>query len=201
MFETVSSNLPFPLSTLFRLLLHPASANWAFKAMGAQGLLFGSLLRNTANPTMLRGGDQINVVPSEIVLGLDGRLLPGHGPDDLISELKRVVGDEVDLEVVHHYPGPPEPDMRLFGTLADILRQADPQGVPVPTLLPGATDGRFLAKLGIQSYGFLPMSLPPDFNFSQTIHGPNEQIPAQTLAFGSEAIYQLLRRFDRGHGV
>ena len=63
MFRTVSSNLPFPLSTLFRLLLRPASASWALKAMGEQGLLFGPLLRNTANPTMLRGGDQINVVP------------------------------------------------------------------------------------------------------------------------------------------
>ena len=138
------------------------------------------------------------VVPSEILLGLDGRLLPGQGPEDLISELKKVVGDEVDLEVVHHHPGPSEPDMGLFSTLADILRQADHQAVPVPMLLPGATDGRFLAKLGIQSYGFLPMSLPGDFKSSQTIHGPNERIPAEALDFGSAAIYQLLRRFDEG---
>jgi acetylornithine deacetylase/succinyl-diaminopimelate desuccinylase-like protein len=200
MVRTISSSLPFPLGTLCRQLLRPATANWALKAMGAQGLLFGQLLRNTINPTMLRGGDQINVVPSEIVLGLDGRLLPGQGPDDLMSQLRNVVGDEVELEVVHHYAGPPEPDMGLFGTLADILHQADPQGVPVPMLLPGATDGRFLAKLGIQSYGFLPMSLPPDFNFSQTIHGLNERIPAKALDFGSEAIYQLLRQFDQGHG-
>ena len=198
MFRAVSSGLPFPLSTLFRLLLRPATANWALKAMGAQGLLFGQLLRNTVNATMLRGGDQINVVPSEIVLGLDGRLLPGQAPDDLISQLRKIVGDDIDLEVVHHYPGPTEPDMGLFGTMADILRQADPQGVPVPMLLPGATDGRFLAKLGIQSYGFLPMSLPPDFNFSQTIHGPNERIPAQALDFGGEAMYQLLLQFDLG---
>ena len=65
-------------------------------------------------------------------------------------------------------------------------------------LLPAATDGRFLARLGIQSYGFLPMMLPTDFNFSQTIHGPNERIPVEALGFGSEAMYQLLLRFDQG---
>ena len=88
--------------------------------------------------------------------------------------------------------------MGLFETLVSVLRQADPQGIPVPMLLPGATDGRYLAELGIQSYGFLPMALPPDFAFAQTVHGPNERVPASALAFGSEAMYQLLRRFGEG---
>lgn len=198
MFRRVSSNLPFPGNLLFRQLLWRPAAGWALKAMGERGLLFGQLLRNTANPTMLRGAEQINVVPSEITLGLDGRLLPGYSPGDLMSELKKIVGDELDLKVVHHDPGPPEPDMGLFGTLAKILRQADPAGVPVPMLLPAATDGRFLARLGIQSYGFLPMSLPRDFPFSETIHGSNERVPVDALAFGSEAMYQLLRRFGEG---
>ncbi len=195
MFQSVSSSLSFPLNGLFRLLLRPATTGLALKAMGSQGLLFGQLLRNTANPTMLRGGDQINVAPREILLGLDGRILPGYTPDDLMSEVKAVVDEGIELEVVYHDPVPSSPDMGLFGTLAEVLRHADPEGIPVPMLLPGATDGRFLARLGIQSYGFLPMSLPPDFNFSQTIHGPNERIPTQALSFGCEAMYQLLRRF------
>ena len=60
--------------------------------MGERGKLFGQLLRNTVNPTIIRAGDQINVMPSEISLGLDGRLLPGYGPQDLIDELHRIVG-------------------------------------------------------------------------------------------------------------
>ena len=166
--------------------------------MRDRGRLFGQLLRNTVNPTIIRGGEQINVVPSEINLGLDGRLLPGYSPQDLIDELHRMVGDDIVLEVVRHDPGPERPDMGLFDTLAAVLSQADPEAHPVPMLLPAATDGRLLAKLGIQSYGFLPMKLPPDFNFSQTIHGRNERIPIEALDFGSEAIYQLLLRFDQG---
>ena len=65
-------------------------------------------------------------------------------------------------------------------------------------LLPGSTDGRFFARLGIQSYGFLPMRLPPDFAFSEMIHGLNERVPVEALSFGSEALYQLLQRFGEG---
>ena len=198
MFRTVSSSLPFPGNLVFRQLLRKTTAGLVLKALGENGLMFGQLLRNSANPTMVKGGEQINVVPSEISLGLDGRLLPGFTPDDLMSELHQILGDDVGLEVVHYDPGPPEPDMGLFDTLGEILRQADPQGVPVPMLLPGATDGRFLARLGIQSYGFIPMALPSDFAFSRTIHGPDERIPVEALAFGTEALYQLLRRFGEG---
>ena len=197
MFQRVSTGLPFPASLVFRQLLRNSTAGLATRAMGDKGLLFSQLLRNTANPTMLRGGEQINVMPSEIALGLDGRLLPGYLPGDLIDELKEIIGEDIDLEVVHHDPGTPSPDMGMFDTLADILRGADPQAISVPMLLPGATDGRFLARLGIQSYGFLPMRLPQDFTFAQTIHGRNERIPLDALTFGAEAMYQLLQRFGQ----
>ena len=39
------------------------------------------------------------------------------------------------------------------------------------------------------------MPLPPGFDFSQVIHGPNERIPVDALDFGAEAIYQLMQRF------
>ena len=197
MFRRVSASLPFPASIVFRQLMRDSTAGLVTKAMGDRGLLFSQLLRNTANPTMLRGGEQINVMPSEIDLGLDGRLLPGYKPSDLVAELKHIIGEDIELEVVHHDPGPPAPDMGMFDTLATILKEADPEGIPVPMLLPGATDGRFLARIGIQSYGFLPMKLPQEFTFAETIHGTNERITVDALAFGSEAMYQLLTRFGR----
>ena len=125
-------------------------------------------------------------------------MLPGFSPEDLLSEVRAVVGPEVEVEVIQHDPGPAEPNLGLFPVLSDILRQADPEGVPVPMLLPGATDGRLFARLGIQTYGFLPMPLPADFKFSETVHGANERIPLAALDFGTEAIYQLLRRFGEG---
>jgi acetylornithine deacetylase/succinyl-diaminopimelate desuccinylase-like protein len=171
-------------------------ANSVVKLMGESGRVFYPLIHNTISPTILHGSNKVNVIPSEISVELDGRLLPGFGPDDMLKELRPIVGDDVELEVLKFDPGPSEPDMRLFNTLADILRKADPEGTPVPLLLSGVTDGRFFSRIGIQTYGFLPMTLPEDFNFSGTIHAANERVPAAAISFGADAIYQALQRFS-----
>jgi len=124
---------------------------------------------------------------------LDGRLLPGFSPEDMIAELRQIIGDEVELEVIRHDSGPAEPDMGLYDTLADILCKADPSGKPVPLLLPAVSDARFFSRLGIQTYGFLPMNLPVDFDFMKTGHAEDERIPVESVAFGSEAIYKVLQ--------
>ncbi len=85
--------------------------------------------------------------------------------------------------------------MSLFDTLAQILKEDDPAGKPMPLILPAVTDGRYFSKLGIQTYGYLPMNLPPDFNFSQYTHADNERIPVDAVDFGSKAIYKLLERY------
>ena len=85
--------------------------------------------------------------------------------------------------------------MGLFDTLAGILREADPDGIPVPLLFPAITDARFFSRLGIQTYGFLPMKLPAGFNFNETVHAADERIPAEALSFGAGAIYKALQRF------
>jgi acetylornithine deacetylase/succinyl-diaminopimelate desuccinylase-like protein len=113
----------------------------------------------------------------------------------MIAELRRLVGEDVEFEVISHDPGPSEPDMGLFDTLSGILREADPEGIPVPLLIPAFTDARFFARLGIQTYGFLPLKLPAGFNFNETIHAADERIPAEALSFGADAIYKALQRF------
>jgi len=85
--------------------------------------------------------------------------------------------------------------MGLFDMLACILREADPEGIPVPLLAPSPTDGRTFSRLGIQTYGFLPMKLPAEFDFSKTMHAADERIPVEALDFGTAAIYKALQRF------
>jgi acetylornithine deacetylase/succinyl-diaminopimelate desuccinylase-like protein len=176
-------------------LTNPLLTNRVLGLMGERGRFFDPLLHNTVSPTILHGSAKINVIPGEVSVELDGRLLPGQTPDDMIRELREFVSDDVAFEVIRHDPGPPAPDMGLFDRLAGILREADPGAVPVPLLLSGVTDGRFFSRLGIQTYGFLPMRLPEGFNFVQTIHAADERIPADAVGFGADAIYQALQRF------
>jgi acetylornithine deacetylase/succinyl-diaminopimelate desuccinylase-like protein len=195
MFEAMGTSLAGLNGLMLRQLLNPSLTNRVLNRLGERGRLFDPLLHNTVSPTILHGGEKINVIPSEISVELDGRLLPGYQPDDLIGELREIIGDQVELELLRHDSGPSEPDMGLFSTLAGILREADPAGVPVPLLLPGVTDARFFSQLDIQTYGFLPMQLPEDFNFTQTIHAVDERIPVAAVEFGAQAIYKVLERF------
>jgi acetylornithine deacetylase/succinyl-diaminopimelate desuccinylase-like protein len=195
MIESMSAAAPFPTGSVLRQLLNPRLTEVTLGLLGSGGSAFRPLLHNTVSPTIVRGGDKINVIPGEVSVELDGRLLPGYGPQDMLAELHQVLGWDVEIDVLRYDPAPDRSDMSLFNVMADILRELDPAGVPIPLLLPAITDGRFFSRLGIQPYGFLPMDLPRDFHVMETIHAADERIPAQALAFGSNAIHLLLRRF------
>jgi acetylornithine deacetylase/succinyl-diaminopimelate desuccinylase-like protein len=176
-------------------LTNPLFTNSILKTLGERGRIFYPLFHNTVSPTILHGGNKINVIPSEVSLELDGRMLPGFKPEQMLAELRVVLGNDVQLDVTEYDPGPAEPDMSLFDTLAVILKEADPDGVPIPLLLSGVTDGRFFSQLGIQTYGYLPMTLPEDFNFASVIHAADERVPAAAIEFGAQAIFKALGRF------
>lgn len=195
MLEQVAAALSRPMRLVMRQLLNPRLTDRVLDALGRQGRAFDPLLHNTVSPTIVRGGDKVNVIPSQITLELDGRLLPGFSPDHMLAELRPLLGKTAEVEVLRYDPGPSAPNMGLFDTLGDVLREADPAGIPVPYLLSGVTDGRFFSRLGIQTYGYLPMRLPPNFNFIQTIHAADERIPVDAVEFGAHAIYQALQRF------
>ena len=195
MIKALASALGFGQGTILGLLNQPAFITPILNLLGDTGRIFYPLFHNTVSPTILHGSTKINVIPSEISVELDGRLLPGFTPQDMLKELQPIAGEDVAFEVVSYDPTLSEPDMSQYEMLAGILREADPTGVPIPLLLNAVTDGRFFSRLGIQTYGFLPMTLPGDFNFTATIHAANERIPAAAVEFGTNAIYQALQRF------
>jgi acetylornithine deacetylase/succinyl-diaminopimelate desuccinylase-like protein len=194
MIETLSAVLPTPIGSIFQQLLDGHQTDTVLDQLGPHAHLFDAILHNTVNATRVQGGEKINVIPSEIMIEMDGRLLPGFTPDDMIRELRQLVGDDVTFELIRYSQGRAQADMGLYDTLADILHEADPTGIPLPVLMPAVTDGRFFSQLGIQTYGFHPMNLPEHLNFLQTIHAANERIPVEALEFGTRAIYEVLRR-------
>ncbi len=193
--EAMARALPFPASFLYRRLADPAWTDRVLGWLGPRGRGLVPWLCHTATPTVVAGGEKVNVVPSEVSVELDGRVLPGFGADDLTAELATVAGPEVEIEVLRFEAGRAEIDLGLFDTLAGVLEAADPGAVPVPMLLPAVTDGRFFARLGIQTYGFTPMRLPPGLDFITTIHAADERIPLEAVEFGARAITEVLRRY------
>jgi len=195
-FEAMAAELPRTPALLLRRLLDPRTADLAARALGPRGRKLSRVIRNTVSPTIVHGGDKINVIPSEIELQLDGRILPGQTPDDLIRELHELVGTDVEFEVVRHDPGPPDPDLSFYEPLAQIVRELHPGSVPVPILQAGVTDARFLSRAGVQTYGYLPLQLPEGFDPWPLIHNADERVPAAALAFGVEAITQAIALYS-----
>jgi acetylornithine deacetylase/succinyl-diaminopimelate desuccinylase-like protein len=195
MVEAIGAELPSPLAAALRGLLVPQLTDRLLDLGGERLRTFDPLLHNTVSATIVGGGEKINVIPGEVAAELDCRLLPGFGPQAAIAELQALARVEMDFEVIRHDAVSAEPDMALFDTLAGALRELDPSARPVPLLLPGVTDGRFFSRLGIQTYGFLPMQLPDELGFMELIHAEDERLPAQSLEFGTQAISLVLERF------
>jgi acetylornithine deacetylase/succinyl-diaminopimelate desuccinylase-like protein len=195
MVQAIAAELPRPLALPLHGLLQPRLTDRLLDTLGERLALFDPLLHNTANANVISAGEKINVVPGEASVEIDCRMVPGCSPDELFAELRALGGVELELEVIRHDPITAEPDMTLFGTLGETLRELDGRAKPIPMLLPGATDGRFFAKLGIQTYGFLPMPLPPELNFMRLIHAENERVPVEAVEFGTNAIGRVLERF------
>jgi acetylornithine deacetylase/succinyl-diaminopimelate desuccinylase-like protein len=199
MIAAMAEELPEPIDSALARLLDPNQTNAALDALDAQGIVavrgLDALLHNTVNATVVRASTKTNVIPSTIEVELDGRVLPGYSAADIQAEIRAVAGEDLELAVIRHDPVEGKPDMKLYPLLASLIREADPTGVPIPSLVGGFTDGRMFARLGIQNYGFLPQNLPADFSSAGMVHGADERVPVETIEFGTRVLYTLLERY------
>ena len=65
------------------------------------------------------------------------------------------------------------------------LHAEDPAAQAVPYCLSGGTDAKSFSRLGIRCFGFAPLQLPADLDFSGMFHGIDERVPVDALPFGS----------------
>ena len=196
MIGTIADALPRSQGAVLRRLTTPALTDRVLGLAGPMAArVFDPLLHNTVSATIVRGGVRVNVVPSEAELTLDGRVLPGFGADDLVREVRDLLGPDADVRVLSFEPYPGGIDMGLFATLAAAVRARDPAAIPMPYVTMATTDGRHFAHLGIQSYGFTPMELPAGYDFATMAHGADERIPVGAVDWGTDAVYRVLESF------
>ncbi|WP_052341542.1 M20/M25/M40 family metallo-hydrolase [Salinarimonas rosea] len=180
-----------------RALLRPALAPLALKAGGPLlARVFEPLLRTTAQVTGLAaGGEAPNVVPDAARVRLSVRLLPQDDGAGLLARLARIAGADAAIEGELPPTGPAGFDGSQLGPMQELIAEIDPGARVVPMLLPGSTDARHLAPLGIQSYGFLPMRLPPGLSFMELIHAADERVPVEALREGTRVLAGFLARY------
>lgn len=164
-------------------------------ATGAASGFLRSTLRTTTNPTGLVAGYKHNVIPDRAEALVDVRVLPGTEAAAL-AEIRRIVGEDVEVEVVHQDIGLEVPfSGDLVDAMVGALGRHDPGAPVIPYLMGGGTDNKALAALGIAGYGFAPLRLPADLDFTGMFHGVDERVPIDALVFGQTVLTDLLRTY------
>jgi acetylornithine deacetylase/succinyl-diaminopimelate desuccinylase-like protein len=156
--------------------------------LGPIARVVGATLRDTANPTMLKAGYKANVIPATAEAVVDCRILPGREAA-FEREVDELIGPDVTREWITELPSY---ETTFDGDLVDAMNNAilslDPDARIVPYMLSGGTDAKAFARLGIRCFGFAPLQLPPDLDFTALFHGVDERVPVDALKFGTQVL-------------
>jgi len=170
----------------------PDNAEELIEEFGSAARMLGAVIRNTVNPTMLEAGYKVNVVPGEATAHLDGRFLPGY-EDEFLATLAELAGPDVQIEHLTKMDGLETPyDGSLAEAMTGSILQEDPDAVVAPYLMSGGTDAKHWERLGIRSFGFTPLRLPADLDFTALFHGVDERVPVDALEFGARVFDRFL---------
>ena len=195
--RALAAGLPRAQGLALRGLLRPRLARRVLARLpDDERAAFQALLTNTVTPTRLQAGVKTNVIPSQAEAELDCRLLPGQTPADVMREIAELVGPGVELEPIKVSPGVEfDSDTELFRVLAGALVAHDPAALPVPYMVPAATDASQYARLGITVYGFTPGQPPEGQPVMRLVHGRDERIPVASLHFGVRVLWDVVKAF------
>jgi acetylornithine deacetylase/succinyl-diaminopimelate desuccinylase-like protein len=181
------------IGELTGLPIDPDDPEPALKHLGNMARMIGASLRNTANPTMLQAGYKVNVIPSGAEAGIDTRFLPGYEAE-LFDKIDELLGEHVTREfIAHEVAVETDFNIEVVDAMAGALKAEDPNGVAVPYLMSGGTDAKSFSELGIRNFGFSPLMLPPELDFSSLFHGIDERVPVSGLQFGVRVLDRFLR--------
>jgi acetylornithine deacetylase/succinyl-diaminopimelate desuccinylase-like protein len=170
-----------------------AALDGAVAKLGGVARVVGATTRDTANPTMLRAGYKANVIPSTAEATVDCRVLPGR-QEAFERELDELLGPDVEREWIRNLPAV---ETDFSGDLVDVITASvqaeDPDAHTLPYMMSGGTDAKAFAELGMRCFGFAPLRLPPDLDFTALFHGIDERVPVDALKFGTRVLDRILR--------
>lgn len=143
----------------------------------------GNMMRTTCVATMLSGGHAENALPQTATATVNCRIFPGVPTADVLSELRAIAGDGIEVEQLG-----PSNFSDASPLRADVMQavtrtvQARYPGIVVtPYMSAGATDGLFFRAAGIPTYGVGGIFMRGSDVFA---HGLNERVPTDGFYAG-----------------
>lgn len=164
-----------------------------------------ALMRDTMTITMFSSGKTANVIPGEAEAIVDVRMLPGTTTDQMIEEIRSVIGDpSVSVDIAS--PASVEATQKYFrmrssmpasSISTDLYKAIEvnakklwPQADVVPALFEAGTDAIAWRERGVPVYGIYPY--PLDDDILRGMHGHDERISVRSLHQGTDWIFKVL---------
>jgi acetylornithine deacetylase/succinyl-diaminopimelate desuccinylase-like protein len=151
-----------------------------------------SMLHTSISPNIIKGGYQVNVIPSEAEATLDIRALPDENIAAFYDTMRKVINDpsiELVPETANQRPGaaPSKLDSDAYRAVEAAYKSI--YGVmTIPLMQTGATDMAFLRAKGVQCYGVGAMVDEEDAPKGYGPHSDQERIL-------EEAVYKHVQFF------
>ncbi|SPQ97877.1 unnamed protein product (mitochondrion) [Plasmodiophora brassicae] len=210
-FDVLSSSGGYATSLALQALLMSTSHEFVLDRVlpSEASRMLEPFLHNLAVPTTVSGGVKSNQVPASAELKVDCRVLPGFTVDDVIDEIKGVVGngyfdrDEApSLHIEANECGQPalcqdpsDPRIKaVLDAIQNVINGRGPAGPIIPMMCPGGTDAKHYARhpSGMLCIGFAPLHFDESWAFSKLFHGVNERLSRQGLIWGLHVLYDLV---------
>lgn len=154
-----------------------------------------AMVRTTVAPTIIEGGFQENVLPSQVSATINLRILPGETTASVKDYMEKVIDDNrVSISKIGDFTKNPSfvSPTNSFGfqTIQKTILEIFPGVVVAPSLVVAGTDSRHYKNVSKNIYRFLPVKLAKED--LGRIHGINERISVENYKQAIRFYKQLM---------
>ncbi len=139
------------------------------------------ITRTTCIATMLKAGHAENALPQSATATVNCRIFPGTEPEAVRAILQRVVADTgVHIRPVGDINSSPASPLRtdVMDAAAAGVAAIRPGTPIIPLMAPYGTDGKWIRRAGIPTYGMMGLFMKDSDQFA---HGLNERAPVKSF--------------------
>ena len=195
-FEKLAANSPADEAARYNGLLDPARSPAVRAYLAEHDPNAYSMLHTSISPNIIKGGYQVNVIPSEAEATLDIRALPDEDMPAFYELMRKVINDPaVQVVADNRNTRPGAAPSRIDSAIFHAIEAANQKVYHVPTIPQmgtGATDMAFLRAKGMQCYGMGPASDIEDLPKGFGAHSDQERLLETSLNQYLEVQWEFL---------
>ncbi len=154
-----------------------------------------AIMRTTTAVTMIDGGIQENVLPTQASATLNFRIRPGDDIKTVENHIKNTINNElISIKTDRSSRNPSKiSDDKAFGfrVIQRTLQEIFPDVVVAPSLVVAGTDSKHYQQVAVNTYRLLPFQLGTDE--LDRIHGVDERISIENYTRAVRFYHQLIK--------